>query len=77
MSLLLNKTIILRLDLTPSSRKINLDIRLKFNIKSLIRNSVPFLGFLHNRGVDLYTIGSFFKILNLKTHILFKQFQKK
>ena len=59
-----------------------------FNIKSLIRNSVPLLGFLHNRGVDLYTIGeiggvdlytigSFFRIKNLKISIIFKQFQKK
>ncbi len=30
---------------------------LLFNIKSLIRNSVPLLGFLHNRDVDVYTIG--------------------
>jgi len=48
-----------------------------FNIKSLIRNSVPLLGFLHNRGVDLYGYGAFCKILNLKISILFKQFQKK
>ena len=61
---------------------------LLFNIKTLIRNSVPLLGFLHNRGVDLYTIGeiggvdlytigSFFRIKNLKISIIFKQFQKK
>ena len=68
--------------------KLPIKVAFLFNIKSLIRNSVPLLGFLHNRGVDLYTIGeiggvdlytigSFFRIKNLKISIIFKQFQKK
>ncbi len=68
--------------------KLPTQVAFLFNIKSLIRNSGPLRGFLHNRGVDLYTIGeiggvylytigSFFRIKNLKISIIFKQFQKK
>ena len=31
----------------------------RLNIKSLIRSSVPLLGFLHDRGVDFYIIRAF------------------